>query len=82
MSKERFKRKQFKQGNYSLLLIYLLILTLINVLISGTRGSFIKAFQVFEEGEMVALDSLEQSASVLNTLKLHSTYSSLGYLGV
>jgi hypothetical protein len=39
----------------------------------GTRGSFVKAFQMFEDREKVALDSLEASKSVKNTLKLHST---------
>jgi len=41
----------------------------------GTRGSFVKAFQVFEEREQLALEQLEQvasSESVKNTLKLHS----------
>ncbi len=41
----------------------------------GTRGSFVKAFQVFEEREHLALEQLEQAApseSVKNTLKLHS----------
>ena len=32
-----------------------------------------KAFQMFEDREKVALDSLEASESVKNTLKLHST---------
>ncbi len=39
----------------------------------GTRSSFVKAFQMFEEREKVTLDSLEASESVKNTLKLHST---------
>jgi hypothetical protein len=41
----------------------------------STRGSFVKAFQVFEEREQLALEHLEQvvsSESVKNTLKLHS----------
>ena len=41
--------------------------------LAGTRGSFVKAFQMFEECEKIALDSLETSASVKNTMKLHST---------
>ena len=38
----------------------------------GTRGSFIKAFQVFEEREHLVAASSEQSASVKNTMQLHS----------
>jgi hypothetical protein len=38
----------------------------------GTRGSFVKAFQVFEEREKVALDNLEHSASAQNTMHLHT----------
>ncbi len=38
----------------------------------GTRGSFIKAFQVFEEREQVVIGNVERSASVRNTMKLHS----------
>ena len=45
-------------------------------LLAGTRGSFVKAFQVFEEREQLALEQLEEqassSASVKNTMKLHS----------
>ena len=37
--------------------------------VTGTRGSFVKAFQVFEERE---LERFDQSASVMNTMKLHS----------
>ncbi len=36
----------------------------------GTRGSFVKAFQIFEEREQTA--RLEKSASVKNTMHLHS----------
>ena len=42
---------------------------LIRVYLPGTRGSFVKAFQVFEERE---LERSDQSASVKNTMKLHS----------
>ncbi len=40
----------------------------------GTRGSFVKAFQVFEEREKVIMDSNEVAASpsVKNTMHLHS----------
>jgi hypothetical protein len=37
----------------------------------GTRGSFVKAFQVFEEREQLARDNIDQSASVKNTMHLH-----------
>jgi hypothetical protein len=67
------RRKQFKQSTHSLILTrFLLRLT---PLLTGIRGSFVKAFQVFEEREQLALEQLEQvtsSASVKNTLKLHS----------
>jgi hypothetical protein len=36
------------------------------------RGSFVKAFQVFEEREQLALEQVSLSASVKNTMKLHS----------
>jgi hypothetical protein len=67
------ERKQFRQGTLTYTCSYLL--TLITSLFTGTRGSFVKAFQVFEEREQLALDQLEQvshSASVKNTMKLHS----------
>jgi hypothetical protein len=63
-------RKQFKQGNtHTHLLAHSFTYSFTY---SGTRGSFVKAFQVFEEREKVALESLEASASVQNTMKLHS----------
>jgi hypothetical protein len=68
------KRKQFKQGNtltHSLTHSFYFTHSLTPYI--GTRGSFVKAFQMFEEREKVALDSLEASESVKNTLKLHST---------
>jgi hypothetical protein len=37
----------------------------------GTRGSFVKAFQVFAEREQLARDNIDQSASVKNTMHLH-----------
>ncbi len=39
----------------------------------GTRGSFVKAFQVWEEREQLLRDNIEQSASVKNTMLLHSS---------
>ncbi len=39
----------------------------------GTRSSFVQAFQAFEEREQLARHNLEQSASVKNTMHLHST---------
>ena len=38
----------------------------------GTRGSFVKAFQVWEEREQLLRDNSELSASVKNTMHLHS----------
>jgi hypothetical protein len=67
------KRKQFKQGNPLIILLTHLVLFTHSLSYSGTRGSFVKAFQMFEEREKVSLDSLEASESVKNTLKLHST---------
>ena len=61
------------QARYRSTVTHLLTLTYSLTPYIGTRGSFVKAFQVFEEREKVALDSLEASASVKNTLKLHST---------
>jgi hypothetical protein len=43
----------------------------------GTRGSFVKAFQVFEEREQLARDIVDQSASVKNTMHLHSFKNAL-----
>ncbi len=79
MSFEEWKtrRKQFKQGaDYSLILTlhtYLLTRLLICThSVAGTRGSLVKAFQMFEEREQLVMESIEQSASVRNTMKLHS----------
>ena len=71
----KLRRKQFKQSTHSLThsLTRFLLLWLTSF-VTGTRGSFVKAFQVFEEREQLALEQLEQvshSASVKNTLKLH-----------
>ena len=41
---------------------------LIRAYLPGTRGSFVRAFQVFEERE---LERSDQSESVMNTMKLH-----------
>ncbi len=38
----------------------------------GTRGSFVKAYQAFEEREQLALDKPNQSASCKNTIQLHT----------
>ena len=46
-----------------------MLTTLIHVYQPGTRGSFVRAFQVFEERE---LERSDQSESVMNTMKLHS----------
>ena len=67
------RRKQFKQGTHTYLLTRLLLWLTHSFI--GTRSSFVKAFQVFEEREHLALEQLEQvasSESVKNTLKLHS----------
>ena len=48
---------------------YLHAYLLIRAYLPGTRGSFVKAFQVFEERE---LERSDQSESVKNTMKLHS----------
>jgi len=67
------QRKQFKQSTHSLILTRFLLR--LPPLLTGTRGSFVRAFQVFEEREQLALEQLEQvtsSESVKNTLKLHS----------
>ena len=39
----------------------------------GTRGSFVNAFKIFEEREQLAQANLERSASMKNTLQLHSS---------
>ena len=67
------RRKQFKQGTHTYLLTRLLLWLTHSFI--GTRGSFVKAFQVFEERGHLALEQLEQVVSyesVKNTLKLHS----------
>ncbi len=64
-------RKQFKQGTPSSDCIPFLAISH-SVAFVGTRGSFVKAFQVFEEREQSARDHLEQSASVQNTMHLYS----------
>jgi hypothetical protein len=64
------RRKQFKQGALYLtdsVLTYLFLQTY-----TGTRGSFVKAFQVFEGREQLVRGNIDQSASVKNTMYLHS----------
>ena len=61
-------KKQFKQGSYFSASFPIFPDSLLFI---GTRGSFVKAFQVFEEREHSARGHLEQSASVQNTLHLH-----------
>ncbi len=64
-------QKEAVQARYLVITIFLMPHSLITryFLLTGTRGSFVKAFQVFEERE---LDRLDPSASVKNTMKLHS----------
>ena len=72
----RLAKKQFRQGSFIFTHSLMLIThayALNHSLPAGTRGSFVRAFQVFEEREQLhGDDSNKQSASVLNTIKLHS----------
>ncbi len=76
MSFEEWKsrRKQFKQGTRGSFLRYLtrslthFTTYLLTYLLTYSK----RAFQVFEEREQIVRDNLEASASVKNTMKLHS----------
>ena len=72
----KLKKKQFKQGTHLLTYLPLLLTDSLTYSLIGTRGSFIKAFELFEEREQLfsASDSSKQSASVMNTMHLQATF--------